>query len=87
MRANLNLVLRTSILALSAVLCAWPQQGSNLDPPPPPPYEEAAAATEPEPPETPFWRQVDLADPANLVKIALLVGSIVIARRAFRDMQ
>lgn len=81
------MALRTSILGLSVALCAWSQQGSNLDPPPPPPYEEPAAPTEPDPPAPPFWRQVDFADPANLVKIALLLGSIVVARRAFRDMQ
>lgn len=75
-------------LALALSLCAPGQQGSNLDPPPPPmTYEEPAPAIAPAPPEAPFWRQIDFSDPTNLIKVALLLGSILLARRAFREMQ
>jgi hypothetical protein len=78
---------------VSALLCALPahapaQTGSNYDPPPVS-YTEPDLGPEPPPPpppDPPFWRQVDYSDPANLVKIALLLGSIVIARRIFREM-
>ncbi|MCL4843127.1 MAG: hypothetical protein KJZ79_14865 [Bryobacteraceae bacterium] len=84
------------LLMLALVLCAlpvvWAQSGSNYDPPPrgyydappPPPIPDPPPAP---PPEPPFWRQIDYADPANLVKIALLLGSVIIARRAFHEMK
>jgi hypothetical protein len=82
------------LLALALVLCALPSvraQGSNYEPPPrgysaapPPPLPEPPPAP---PPEPPFWRQINYADPANLVKIALLLGSVIIARRAFHEMK
>lgn len=76
----------------AVVACGFPagicaQQGSNLDPPPV--YEPQAAEAPPPkqaPPEPPFWSQIDYTDPSNLVKIALLVGSVLIARRVFKEM-
>lgn len=80
--------LRTGVLGLALSVFAAGQQGSNLDPPPPPvKYEEPEPEAPPAPPAAPFWRQVDFSDPANLIKLALLLGSIVLARRAFREMQ
>ncbi|MCL4797071.1 MAG: hypothetical protein KJZ84_21065 [Bryobacteraceae bacterium] len=80
------------VLLIAAVLCGLAagvcaQQGSNLDPPPVyEPQSVDAPPPEPAPPERPFWSQIDYTDPSNLVKIALLVGSIVIARRIFKEM-
>lgn len=80
--------LRKGILALALCLPAPAQEGSNLDPPAPPvTYEDTGPGAPATPPLEPFWRRIDFADPRNLVKIALLLGSILLARRAFRDMQ
>jgi hypothetical protein len=80
--------LRMGALALALSVLAAGQQGSNLDPPPPPViYEEPEPETPAAPPEAPFWRRIDYSDPANLMKIALLLGSVLLARRAFREMQ
>jgi hypothetical protein len=78
-------VLRSAVFVLALVLAAFGQTGSNYDPPPV--YEEPAPPPPPEPPPAPFWQEINLSEPLTYVKLALLFGSILIARRAFRDMQ
>lgn len=83
-------LLAALILTGMSVLPLAAQQGSNLDPPPPTAYEPPPEPIQPDPeppPGPPFWKQIDYADPANLGKIALLLGAIIIARRSFREMK
>lgn len=63
------------------------QRGSNYDPPPPVKLKTEPAAR-PEA-DKPFMamQEVDWASRDTWVKLALLVGSIVLARRAFRQMK
>ncbi len=85
-------VLQRVVLA-AVVACGFPAgicapQGSNLDPPPVyEPQEAEAPPPKQAPPEQPFWSRIDYTDPSNLVKIALLVGSVLIARRVFKEMR
>jgi hypothetical protein len=37
--------------------------------------------------EAPWWRGINYSDPKNLLKLALLVGAVLVARRAFRQMK
>lgn len=87
MEGIFKLALRLAALALLLGVFAAGQEGSNLDPPPPPVKYEEPEPEAPPPPEPPFWRRIDYSDPANLIKIALLLGSIVLALRAFREME
>jgi hypothetical protein len=66
-----------------------PHKGTNFDPPPatthapepPPPVPEAA-----EPPIFGF-EKIDWEAKETWIKMALLIGSLVLARRAFRQMK
>lgn len=63
-------------------------RGTNYDPPPPPRPREAPP--EPAPiADTPTFsfQDLDWTDKNTWLKMALLVGSIVLARRAFRQMK
>ena len=63
------------------------RRGSNYDPPPPP----LRVKPEPPPPEAarPLFaiQELDWTDKATWLKLALLIGSIALARRAFRQMK
>jgi hypothetical protein len=93
------LVLTTALLvalALGFIPTAWAQtdtpggqRGTNYDPPPPPqPKHDPPPTVDPEAGKPWFELQkLDWSDTATWVKFALFVGSIVLARRAFRQMK
>lgn len=63
------------------------QHGTNYDPPPMPKAKVEKVEVRP-PVEKPIfeWPEVDWGARHTWVKLALLVGSILMARRAFKDM-
>lgn len=67
-----------------------PHRGTNYDPPPMPKPKAAEQAEQPAPPQPikPFLEipEVDWGTRETWVKLALLVGSLLMAVRAFRDM-
>ena len=89
-----HLLLAALLLAapvgLGAQQGAPPTSGSNYDPPPrpkpqpPPPAEPAKPAAE----EKPYFStDLDWSDTRTYLKLALLVGSVLLALRAFRQMR
>lgn len=66
-------------------------QPSNLDPPPkqamePPPAPPTSAAPQEEQPWS-IFDYVDPADPRFYAKLGLLLGSLLLARKAYRQMK
>jgi hypothetical protein len=89
----LALALGLSLLAVgqSDRLSDRPNQGTNYDPPPVPRPEAKPTPPipeEPEEPEKPLFDlpNIDWGARDTWVKLALLAGSIALARRAFNDM-
>jgi len=79
-----------AICLVSALAQPAAPQGSNYDPPPPPTRKTAPIQPPVEPePEQPFFQldKIDWSDKSTYVKVALLVGSVILARRAFREMK
>lgn len=65
------------------------RRGSNYDPPPVPKREYPPAPPEDPDAGKPLFalQELDWTDKETWLKMALLVGSIVLARRAFRQMK
>lgn len=82
---------------LAGILALQAQQGnnqlppSNLDPAPattPPEYHEPRPEKKSEPQkQNPFAKLVDLSDPKFYAKLGVLLGSVLLARKAFRQMR
>ena len=65
-----------------------PHRGTNYDPPPMPKPKATEQTEQPPAPVKPFFAipEVDWGTRETWVKLALLVGSVLMAVRAFRDM-
>ena len=77
-------------LALAGGLNAQEEhKGSNYDPPPKAAVKKEELPPPPPPEEPPIFQlpSIDWGDKNTYLKIALLVGSILLARRAFRQMR
>lgn len=67
-----------------------PHRGTNYDPPPMPKPKEQGAIEQPKPAaEKPFIEipPIDFGARETWIKFTLLVGSVLLALRAFRDMK
>lgn len=96
----MKLFVLTTALLVALALCLTPaacaqtgtpvgQRGTNYDPPPPPtPKRAPPPEVEPDAglPQLELQKP-DWSDKATWIKFALFIGSIVLARRAFRQMK
>lgn len=81
-------------LVCGIALYAQEQSGglspSNLDPPPPPQETQPNEPGKPEPAEAPtssIFDALNPSDPKFYAKLGLLLGSILLARKAFKQMK
>ena len=96
----LKLFVLTTALLVALAICFTPtacaqtatpggQRGTNYDPPPQPqPKYDPPPPADPEASKPQFaFQELDWSDKDTWIKFALFVGSIVLARRAFRQMK